>query len=71
MHKYLCGVSDADVIYCTKNIHTKEMRFIYFFEDAPYLVKTSRIVLIILSPNVRQDTCGIFSFMVTYRLLVL
>ena len=23
MHKYLCGDSDADVIYCTKNIHTK------------------------------------------------
>ena len=60
MHKYLCGVSDADVIYRTKNIHTKEMRFIYFFADAPHLVKTSRIVLIILDPNVRQDTCGFF-----------
>ena len=42
MHKYLCGDSDADVIYCTKNIHTKEMHFIYFFADAPHLVKTVR-----------------------------
>ena len=42
MHKYICGDSDADVIYCTKNIHTKEMHFIYFFADAPHLVKTVR-----------------------------
>ena len=42
MHKYLCGDSDADVIYCTKNIHTKEMHFIYFFADAPHLVKVVR-----------------------------
>ena len=40
MHKYLCGDSDADVIYRTKNIHTKEMRFIYLFADYPHLVKT-------------------------------
>ena len=42
MHKYLCGDSDADVIYRTKNIHTKEMRFLCFFADAPHLVKTVR-----------------------------
>ena len=41
MHKYLCADSDANVIYCTKNIHTKEMRFIYFFADVPHL-KTVR-----------------------------
>ena len=40
MHKYLCGDSDADVIYRPKNIYTKEMRFIYFFADAPHLIKT-------------------------------
>ena len=40
MHKYLCGDSDVDVIYHTKNIHTKEKCFIYFFADAPHLVKT-------------------------------
>ena len=40
MDKYLCGDSDADVIYRTKNSHTKEMRFIHFFGDAPHLVKT-------------------------------
>ena len=42
MHKYLCGDSDADVIYRSKNIQTKELRFIYFFADAPHLVKTVR-----------------------------
>ena len=42
MHKYLCGDSDADIIYRSKNIQTKEMRFIYFFADAPHLVKTFR-----------------------------
>ena len=42
MHKYLCGDSDADVIYRTRNIHTKEVRFIYFFADSTHLVKTSR-----------------------------
>ena len=40
MHKYLCGDSDADVIYRAKNIYTKEMRFIYLFADVPHLVKT-------------------------------
>ena len=74
MHKYLCGDSDADVIYCTKNIHTKEMYFIYFFADAPHLVKQFKIVFIILGPDVGQDTCGtngFFSFTVTYSLFVL
>ena len=42
MYKYLCGDSGADVIYHTKNIPTKETRFIYFFSDAPHLVKTVR-----------------------------
>ena len=42
MHKYLCGNLDAGVIFCTKNIHTKEMCFIYFFPDAPYSAKTVR-----------------------------
>ena len=42
MHKYLCSDTDAHVIYRTKNIHTKEMHLIYFFPDAPHLVKTVR-----------------------------
>ena len=42
MHKYLCGDSDADVIFCTKDIQIKEMYFIYFFADATHLVKTVR-----------------------------
>ena len=40
MHKYLCGDSVTDVIYRTKNFHTKQMRFIYLLPDAPHLVKT-------------------------------
>ena len=42
MHKYLCGDTDANVIYPTKNNHTKEMGFIYFVVDAPHLVRTVR-----------------------------
>ena len=58
IHKYLCGDSDADLIYHThthtdrqththththtQNIHAKEMLFVYFFADAPHLVKTVR-----------------------------
>ena len=72
MHKYICGNSDAGVIYCTKNILTKEMRFIYVFADASHLIKHFEIVFIILSPDVGQDTCGtMFFFMVTYSSFVL
>ena len=42
MHKYLMGDSDSEIIYRAKNIYTKEMRFIYFFADAPHLIKTVR-----------------------------
>ena len=42
MHNYLCGDSDGDAIYRTKNIPTKEIRFIFFFAYALYLVKTVR-----------------------------
>ena len=66
MHKYLCGDSDADVIYCTKNIHTKEMRFIYFFADALHLVKTVRNCLFLINGFFEQ--WFFFSFMVTYSL---
>ena len=62
MHKYLCGDSEADVIYRTKNIHTKEMHFIYFFADALHLVKTE-ILFIIPAQDVRQDTCETMVFL--------
>ena len=39
MHKYLCGDLEADVIYRTKNIHTKETHFIYFFADALHIAR--------------------------------
>ena len=42
MHKYICGNLDAGVIFCTKNIHTKEMCFTYFFADGSYSTKTVR-----------------------------
>ena len=72
MHKYICGNSNAGVIYCTKNILAKEMRFIYVFADASHLIKHFEIVFIILSPDVGQDTCGtMFFFMVTYSSFVL
>ena len=66
IHKYLCGDTDADVIYRIKSIHTKEMRFIYFFADAPHLVKTVRNCLY-HSGSGR----GTRSFMVIYSSFVL
>ena len=71
MHKYLCGDSD-DVIYRTKNIHTTDMLYIYFFADAPHLVKTVQNCLY-RSWSEPETRCGtmVFSFMVTYSSLVL
>ena len=73
MHKYLCGDSEADVIYRTKNIHTKEMHFIYFFADAPHLVKTVRNCLYHSGSGrgARYMSNNGFSFLVTYSLFVL
>ena len=42
MHKHLVGDSDTEIVYRTKNIYTKEMRFIYFFKDVLHLMKTVR-----------------------------
>ena len=74
MHKYLCGDTDADVIYCTKNIHPKEMRFIYFFVDAPHLVKTVLKLYLLfwvwMWDKIHVEQC-FFSFMVTYSSFVL
>lgn len=42
MHKALDGNCPEDIVYRTQNIHTKENRFLYFFADAPHLIKTAR-----------------------------
>ena len=42
MHKHLVGDSDTEIVYRTKNIYNKEMRFIHFFADVPHLMKTVR-----------------------------
>ena len=42
MHKHLVSDSDTEILYRTRNIYTKEMRFIYFFSDVPDLMKTVR-----------------------------
>ena len=42
MHKGLEGDSKESVVYRSKNIHSNENRFIYFFADAPHLIKTAR-----------------------------
>ena len=43
MHKFLQGDSSmSDVIYRSRNIYSKVQRFIYFFADAPHLMKTTR-----------------------------
>ena len=41
MHKDLDDNSGKDVCYCTVNLYAPH-RFIYFFSDAPHLVKTTR-----------------------------
>ncbi|XP_022793325.1 uncharacterized protein LOC111332285 [Stylophora pistillata] len=41
MHKALDGNADGDVCYRTINLYATH-RFIYFFSDAPHLVKTTR-----------------------------
>ena len=40
MHKHLVGDSGTEIQYRTEDIYTKEMRFIYIFADALYLIKT-------------------------------
>ena len=39
MHKHLVGDSGTEIVYRTKNIYNKEMRFIYFFADVPQTVR--------------------------------
>lgn len=41
LHKPLDGGADGDVCYCTVNLYAPH-RFVYFFSDAPHLVKTTR-----------------------------
>lgn len=42
MHAGLSHNLTSDVVYRTKNLFAFESRYIYFFSDAPHLVKTSR-----------------------------
>ena len=42
MHKQIDGGSDQTVVYRTKNLCSKDERFIYFFADVPHLIKTTR-----------------------------
>ena len=42
MHKHPVDDLDAEIVYRTKNIYTKEMRLIYFCADVPHLMRTVR-----------------------------
>ena len=42
MHKHLVGDSDPEIENPTKNVYTKEMRFIYVFADVAHLIETAR-----------------------------
>jgi hypothetical protein len=42
MHKALDGNAGREFVYRSKNIYSDEKRFIYFFADAPHLIKTAR-----------------------------
>ena len=43
MHKHLVGDSDTEIVYRTKSVYTREMRFICFFADVPHLMKTETV----------------------------
>ena len=45
MHKAMDEGTDKDVCYCTVNLYAQH-RYIYFFSDAPHLVKTARNCLL-------------------------
>ena len=45
LHKPLDGESDKDVCYRTLNLFAPH-RFVYFFADAPHLIKTTRNCLL-------------------------
>ena len=42
MHKGLEGASQENIVYCTKNLFSKDECYIYFFSDVPHLMKTTR-----------------------------
>ena len=42
MHKGLDDNPEKGVVYRTKNLVSKEKRYIYFFADVPHLIKTTR-----------------------------
>ena len=42
MHKPLDGDAEKAVVYRTLNLFSSEKRYIYFFSDAPHLIKTVR-----------------------------
>ena len=45
IHKASESNAEKDVVYRAKNIHAKEIRFIYFFYNIPNLIKTARICI--------------------------
>ena len=57
LHKELDGNAGGDVCYRTMNFHAPH-RFIYFFSDAPHLVKTTRNCLKNSGSGPSQDICG-------------
>ena len=42
MHKPLAGDAETAVAYRSENLYSEDKRFIYFFADAPHLIKTTR-----------------------------
>ena len=42
LHELLSDQLDGEFTYRTRNIFATEFRYIYFFSDAPHLIKTAR-----------------------------
>ena len=48
----------AEVVYRADNIFASEDRYLYFFSDAPHLIKTARNFFLILVRTESQGRCG-------------
>ena len=78
--------SDSEIVYRTLNLYSEEKRYIYFFADAPHLMKTARnciyhsgkiLILIITYGNFRglvfleSNFHGFCGFMVFCKIITL
>ena len=62
MHTFLGGDAEKAIIYTSENLFSKEKRYIYFFADAPHLIKTVRNCL----SNSGSGHCTLFMWNIVF-----